>query len=41
LDLLSAVLQELRLHSATYRHLELHPPWRLRSTVGCAESTSC
>jgi AraC-like DNA-binding protein len=34
LDLLSAVLQELRLHSATYRCLELHPPWRLRFDGG-------
>jgi AraC-like DNA-binding protein len=34
LDLLSAVLQELRLHSATYRYLELHPPWRLRFDGG-------
>jgi AraC-like DNA-binding protein len=33
-DLLSAVLQELRLRSAAYRVLELHPPWRLRFDGG-------
>lgn len=30
MDLLSAVLSELRLESAAYRVLELHAPWRLR-----------
>ncbi|WP_419751946.1 AraC family transcriptional regulator [Geodermatophilus sp. CPCC 206100] len=34
MDLLSAVLQELRLTSAAYRSLELHAPWRLRFDGG-------
>jgi AraC-like DNA-binding protein len=34
MDLLSAVLRELRLDSASYRVLELHDPWRLRFDGG-------
>ncbi len=34
MDLLSAVLKELRLDSAAYRVLELHAPWRLRFDGG-------
>jgi AraC-like DNA-binding protein len=34
MDLLSAVLRELRLASATYRSLSLHAPWRLRFDGG-------
>jgi hypothetical protein len=34
MDLLSAVLRELRLESAAYRVLELRAPWRLRFDGG-------
>jgi AraC-like DNA-binding protein len=34
MDLLSAVLKELRLDSAAYRVLDLHAPWRLRFDGG-------
>ncbi len=34
MDILSAVLRELRLESATYRSLVLHAPWRLRFDGG-------
>ena len=34
MDLLSAVLSELRLESASYRRLELTAPWRLRFDGG-------
>lgn len=34
MDLLSSVLRELRLDSATYRSITLHAPWRLRFDGG-------
>ncbi len=33
-DLLSSVVREMRLESATYRSLQLHAPWRLRFDGG-------
>src|SRR3954469_17114168 len=40
MDLLSAVLRELRLASAAYFVMELEAPWRVRFDGGCEVCTS-